>query len=74
MTFAVSKVGHLVLRASDLRQSNAFYEVLGLHEVARRDFGEGPMAFLSTGTLITTWPSSRRTSRQGVHSTTSLSR
>ena len=49
MTIAVSKVGHLVLRVSDLRQSLAFYEMLGLHEVARRDFGEGQMAFLSTG-------------------------
>lgn len=49
MTIAVSKVGHLVLRVSDLRRSLAFYEELGLHEVARRDFGEGPMAFLSTG-------------------------
>ena len=49
MTIAVSKVGHLVLRVSDLSRSLAFYEVLGLHEVARRDFGEGPMAFLSTG-------------------------
>jgi catechol 2,3-dioxygenase-like lactoylglutathione lyase family enzyme len=38
MTIAVSKVGHLVLRVSDLRQSLAFYEMLGLHEVARRDF------------------------------------
>ena len=49
MTIAVSKIGHLVLRVSDLRRSLAFYELLGLHEVARRDFGEGPMAFLSTG-------------------------
>ena len=49
MTIAVSKIGHLVLRVSDLRQSLTFYEMLGLHEVARRDFGEGPMAFLSTG-------------------------
>ena len=49
MTIAVSKVGHLVLRVSDLPRSLAFYEMLGLHEVARRDFGEGPMAFLSTG-------------------------
>jgi catechol 2,3-dioxygenase len=49
MSIAVSKVGHLVLRVSDLRRSIAFYEMLGLHEVARRNFGEGPMAFLSTG-------------------------
>ena len=49
MTIAVSKVGHIVLRVRDLRRSISFYEMLGLHEVARRDFGEGPMAFLSTG-------------------------
>jgi catechol 2,3-dioxygenase len=49
MPIVFSKVGHLVLRVSDLRRSVAFYEVLGLREVARRDFGEGPMAFLSTG-------------------------
>ena len=49
MTITVSKVGHLVLRVSDLRRSLPFYEMLGLHEVARRDFGEGPMAFLSAG-------------------------
>ena len=49
MPIAVSKVGHLVLRVRDLPRSLAFYETLGLHEVARRDFGEGPMAFLSTG-------------------------
>jgi catechol 2,3-dioxygenase len=49
LAITVSKVGHLVLRVSDLSRSLAFYELLGLHEVARRDFGEGPMAFLSTG-------------------------
>jgi catechol 2,3-dioxygenase len=47
---AVSKVGHIVLRVDDLDRALAFYcGVLGLHEVARRDFGEGPMVFLSTG-------------------------
>jgi catechol 2,3-dioxygenase len=47
---SVSKVGHIVLRVSDLDRSLAFYSgVLGLHEVARGDFGEGPMVFLSTG-------------------------
>jgi catechol 2,3-dioxygenase len=46
----MSKVGHIVLRVQDLDRALAFYcDVLGLHEVARRDFGEGPMAFLSTG-------------------------
>ena len=50
MPIAVSKVGHLVLRVRDLDRALRFYtSVLGLHEVARRDFGEGPMAFLSSG-------------------------
>ena len=50
MPIAVSKVGHLVLRVRDLDRALEFYtSVLGLHEVARRDFGEGPMAFLSSG-------------------------
>lgn len=50
MSITVSKVGHIVLRVRDLAGSLAFYEgVLGLREVARRDFGDGPMAFLSTG-------------------------
>jgi len=43
-------VGHAVLKVRDLNRSTCFYTaVLGLHEVARRDFGEGPMVFLSTG-------------------------
>jgi catechol 2,3-dioxygenase len=50
MPIPVSKVGHLVLRVSDLDRALAFYtSVLGLREVARRDFGEGPMVFLSSG-------------------------
>lgn len=49
MPITVSKVGHLVLRVRDLHRSLDFYRGLGLHEVARRDFGEGPMAFLSAG-------------------------
>ena len=50
MPIAVSKVGHVVLRVRDLDAALAFYAgVLGLKEVARHDFGEGPMAFLSTG-------------------------
>jgi catechol 2,3-dioxygenase len=50
MALSVSKVGHIVLRVSDLDRSLAFYTgVLGLREVARRDFGEGPMVFLSSG-------------------------
>ena len=50
MSLNVSKVGHLVLRVRDLDRSLGFYcGQLGLREVARRDFGEGPMAFLSSG-------------------------
>lgn len=50
MPVSVSKVGHIVLRVHDLERAVSFYcGVLGLTEVARRDFGEGPMAFLSTG-------------------------
>jgi catechol 2,3-dioxygenase len=46
----VSKVGHIVLRVRDLDRALTFYTgVLGLQEVARRDFGEGPMVFMSTG-------------------------
>lgn len=50
MSMSVSKIGHIVLKVEDLDSASAFYcGVLGLKEVARRDFGEGPMAFLSTG-------------------------
>jgi catechol 2,3-dioxygenase len=50
MSVSVSKVGHIVLRVRDLERSLSFYcGVLGLEDVARRDFGEGPMAFLSSG-------------------------
>ncbi len=50
MSISVSKVGHVVLRVHELDRSLAFYcGDLGLREVARRDFGEGPMAFLSSG-------------------------
>jgi len=49
MSIKMSKVGHLVLRVRDLRLSLDFYErLLAMREVARRDFGEGQMAFLST--------------------------
>ncbi len=45
----VESVGHIVIRVSDLVRALEFYSgVLGLREVARRDFGEGPMVFLST--------------------------
>ena len=50
MAFTVTGVGHAVLKVRDLNRSTWFYTaVLGLREVARRDFGEGPMVFLSTG-------------------------
>ena len=50
MSISVSKVGHIVLRVRDLDRSLSFYcGVLGLDDVARRDFGEGPMVFLSSG-------------------------
>jgi catechol 2,3-dioxygenase len=50
VTLSVSKVGHVVLRVGDLDRALAFYTgVLGLREVSRRDFGEGPMVFLSSG-------------------------
>jgi catechol 2,3-dioxygenase-like lactoylglutathione lyase family enzyme len=50
MPVSVSKIGHIVLKVEDLDSACAFYcGILGLKEIARRDFGEGPMAFLSTG-------------------------
>jgi len=50
VSISASKVGHVVLRVSNLERALSFYEgVLGLKVVARRDFGEGPMVFLSSG-------------------------
>lgn len=50
MPIAVSKVGHVVIKVSNLDTALDFYAgVLCLQEVARRDFGEGSMVFLSTG-------------------------
>jgi catechol 2,3-dioxygenase len=50
VSISASKVGHVVLRVSNLERALSFYEgVLGLRAVARRDFGEGPMVFLSSG-------------------------
>jgi catechol 2,3-dioxygenase len=46
----VHGVGHVVLKVRDLERAATFYrDVLGLREVARRDFGDGMMLFLSTG-------------------------
>jgi catechol 2,3-dioxygenase-like lactoylglutathione lyase family enzyme len=48
---SIGKVGHVVLKVKSLDRALDFYcGVLGLKEVARRDFGNGPMAFLSAGT------------------------
>lgn len=50
MPIAITGVGHVVLKVRNLETALSFYSgVLGLHEVARRDFGQGPMVFLSTG-------------------------
>ena len=50
MSISAVKVGHVVLRVSELDRALSFYGgVLGFKEVARRDFGEGPMVFLSSG-------------------------
>ena len=50
MSLTIRKVGHIVLRVRSHDASRAFYcGVLGLTEVAERDFGEGPMIFLSSG-------------------------
>jgi catechol 2,3-dioxygenase len=50
VSISASKVGHVVLRVSDLDRALSFYGgVLGFKQVARRDFGEGPMVFLSSG-------------------------
>ena len=47
---SIAKVGHIVLKVENLDRALGFYcGVLGLKEVARRDFGQGTMAFLSTG-------------------------
>ncbi len=50
MGIEVRHVGHVVLKVTDLGTAVEFYcGTLGLAEVARHDFGDGPMAFLSTG-------------------------
>lgn len=71
---AVCKVGHVVLKVSSLGIALDFYAgILGRHEVARRDFGEGPMAFLSTGNshhdlaLVQAGPAARPDGTLGLH-------
>jgi catechol 2,3-dioxygenase len=49
MMIQVVKVGHVMLRVRGLERALAFYEQLGLREVARSDFGEGTTVFLSAG-------------------------
>jgi catechol 2,3-dioxygenase len=50
MGITVEGVGHVVLKVSDLERALEFYVgSLGLNEVARADFGNGAMVFLSTG-------------------------
>ncbi len=74
MPITVSKVGHVVLKVSSLDTALAFYVgVLGLREVARRDFGEGPMVFLSAGNshhdlaLVEAGTTARRDDTPGLH-------
>jgi catechol 2,3-dioxygenase len=45
----VERLGHVMLKVRSLGRSLAFYQGLGLREVARRDFGEGMTVFLSAG-------------------------
>jgi catechol 2,3-dioxygenase len=50
MGISVERVGHVVLKVSDLTTALPFYrDALGLTEVATADFGDGTMVFLSTG-------------------------
>ncbi|MGZ4738864.1 MAG: VOC family protein [Ilumatobacteraceae bacterium] len=50
MGIDVQGVGHVVLKVTDLERALVFYcATLGLSEVARGDFGDGPMVFLSSG-------------------------
>ena len=50
MAITVKCVGHVVLKVSDLDRALLFYcGALGLREVARGEFGDGTMVFLSTG-------------------------
>ncbi len=50
MAIDVESVGHVVLKVTNLEHALEFYSgTLGLTEVARADFGDGPMVFLSAG-------------------------
>src|SRR3954468_1315954 len=50
MAIDVHGVGHVVLKVTDVERALGFYcGVLGLTEVARAEFGNGPMVFLSSG-------------------------
>ncbi len=72
MGISVEGVGHVVLKVSDVERSLGFYVgALGLTEVARADFGDGSMVFLSTGhnhhdiALVEVGPDARRPARLG---------
>ena len=67
MAITVKGVGHVVLKVREIEPALRFYrDVLGLAEVARADFGSGPMVFLSTGehhhdiALLEVGPDARR--------------
>ena len=45
----VEKLGHAMLEVRELERAITFYRLLGLREVARRDFGAGMTVFLSAG-------------------------
>ncbi len=50
MSINISKIGHAVVSVADLERSLHFYrDVLGLREVARRDFDGQQWVFLSAG-------------------------
>ena len=50
MGIEVVGVGHVVLKVSHMESALSFYrDALGLREVARADFGDGLMVFLSAG-------------------------
>ena len=73
MAITVKGVGHVVLKVREIEPALRFYrDVLGLAEVARADFGSGPMVFLSTGehhhdiALVEVGPDARRPARGDV--------
>jgi catechol 2,3-dioxygenase len=70
----ITNAGHVGVKVTNLDSALAFYSgLLGLREVARRDFGEGPMVFLSTGNshhdiaLVEVGPGARPGGGLGLH-------